>query len=83
MPDTVTGQGTEACECAVPQALHHTAQLRGLDPGDQGRPEQDGDPHGSRQQADVYEVYGRYVEGLERDRLKIFSYFGLDFKRGE
>lgn len=30
----------------------------------------------------IYEVYGRYVEGLERDRLKILSYFGRDFKRG-
>jgi integrase len=36
--------------------------------------------HGSKQM--IYEVYGRYVEGLERDRLKILSYFGRDFKRG-
>ena len=37
--------------------------------------------HGSKQM--IYEVYGRYVEGLERDRLKILSYFGRDFKRGK
>ena len=30
----------------------------------------------------VYEVYGRYTEGLEQDRLKILSYFGRDFKKG-
>ena len=35
--------------------------------------------HGSKQM--IYEVYGRYVEGLERDRLKILGYFGRDFKR--
>ena len=27
----------------------------------------------------VYEVYGRYVEGLETDAGKISSYFGNDF----
>jgi len=36
--------------------------------------------HASKQM--IYEVYGRYVEGLERDRLKILAYFGRDFKRG-
>lgn len=36
--------------------------------------------HASKQM--IYEVYGRYVEGLEQDRLKILSYFGRDFKRG-
>ncbi len=30
----------------------------------------------------IYEVYGRYVEGLEKDRLQILSHFGRDFKRG-
>jgi len=30
----------------------------------------------------IYEVYGRYVEGLEKDRLQILGYFGKDFKRG-
>jgi integrase len=30
----------------------------------------------------IYEVYGRYVEGLEKDRLQILGYFGRDFKRG-
>ncbi|WP_052263395.1 tyrosine-type recombinase/integrase [Geobacter pickeringii] len=36
--------------------------------------------HASKQM--IYEVYGRYVEGLEKDRLKILAYFGRDFKRG-
>jgi integrase len=36
--------------------------------------------HASKQM--IYEVYGRYVEGLEQDRLKILGYFGRDFKRG-
>jgi integrase len=36
--------------------------------------------HASKQM--IYEVYGRYVEGLEQDRLKILAYFGRDFKRG-
>ena len=34
--------------------------------------------HASKQM--IYEVYGRYVEGLEQDRLKILAYFGRDFK---
>ncbi len=36
--------------------------------------------HASKQM--IYEVYGRYVEGLEHDRLKILAYFGKDFKKG-
>lgn len=36
--------------------------------------------HASKQM--IYEVYGRYVEGLEKDRLQILRYFGRDFKRG-
>ncbi|WP_129126912.1 site-specific integrase [Geomonas oryzae] len=36
--------------------------------------------HASKQM--IYEVYGRYVEGLEQDRLRILSYFGRDFKKG-
>jgi len=27
----------------------------------------------------VYEVYGKYVEGLEKDAGKILGYFGKDF----
>lgn len=27
----------------------------------------------------VYEVYGKYVEGLEQDRKKILTLFGEDF----
>ena len=30
----------------------------------------------------IYEAYGRYVEGLEKDRPQILAYFGRDFKRG-
>jgi integrase len=30
----------------------------------------------------IFEVYGKYVEGLEKDRLKILAFFGRDFKRG-
>ncbi|WP_224961280.1 tyrosine-type recombinase/integrase [Geomonas subterranea] len=37
--------------------------------------------HASKQM--IYEVYGRYTEGLEQDRLKILSYFGRDFRRGK
>ena len=33
--------------------------------------------HGSKQM--IYEVYGKYVEGLEEDREKILAYFGEDF----
>jgi integrase len=33
--------------------------------------------HGSKEM--VYEVYGEYVEGLERDAGKILDYFGKDF----
>ena len=33
--------------------------------------------HGSKKM--VYEVYGNYVEGLEKDADKIFGYFGNDF----
>jgi integrase len=33
--------------------------------------------HGSKQM--VYEVYGNYVEGLEKDEKAIRRYFGLDF----
>ncbi|WP_246153038.1 tyrosine-type recombinase/integrase [Oryzomonas rubra] len=36
--------------------------------------------HASKQM--IYEVYGRYLEGVEQDRLKILAYFGRDFKRG-
>lgn len=36
--------------------------------------------HASKQM--VYETYGHYVEGLEKDRLKILAFFGRDFKRG-
>ncbi len=35
--------------------------------------------HGSKQM--LYEVYGKYVEGLETDAGKILEYFGKDFKR--
>ena len=34
--------------------------------------------HGSKKM--VYEVYGDYVEGLEKDAGKILEYFGNDFK---
>src|ERR1039457_1709668 len=30
----------------------------------------------------IFKVYGMYVEGLEKDRLKILGYYGWDFKRG-
>ena len=33
--------------------------------------------HGSKKM--VYEVYGNYVEGLEKDAGKILEYFGNDF----
>jgi len=33
--------------------------------------------HGSKEM--VYEVYGKYVEGLEKDAGKILGYFGKDF----
>jgi integrase len=33
--------------------------------------------HASKQM--VYEVYGRYVEGLEEGREGILAYFGSDF----
>ncbi len=35
--------------------------------------------HGSKKM--VYEVYGNYVEGLEKDADKILEYFGNDFTR--
>ena len=34
--------------------------------------------HASKQM--IFEVYGKYVEGLEQDRLAILRYFGRDFK---
>jgi len=33
--------------------------------------------HGSKEM--IYEVYGNYVEGLEKDAGKILDYFGNDF----
>jgi integrase len=33
--------------------------------------------HGSKKM--IYEVYGNYVEGLEKDKEKIHDYFGEDF----
>jgi integrase len=33
--------------------------------------------HGSKQM--VYEVYGKYVEGLEADAEEILAFFGPDF----
>jgi integrase len=33
--------------------------------------------HGSRKM--VYDVYGMYVKGLEKDAGKILEYFGKDF----
>ena len=36
--------------------------------------------HASKQM--VYEVYGKYVEGLEKDRMAILRYFGRDFLKG-
>lgn len=36
--------------------------------------------HASKQM--VYEVYGKYTEGLEKDRMAILRYFGRDFLRG-
>jgi len=33
--------------------------------------------HGSKSM--IYDVYGKYVEGLERDRDRILDYFGEDF----
>ena len=35
--------------------------------------------HASKQL--IHEVYGRYLEGLEKDRRKILGYYGRDFKR--
>lgn len=35
--------------------------------------------HASKQM--IYEVYGKYVEGLETDAGRILDYFGKDFKR--
>ena len=35
--------------------------------------------HGSKKM--VYEVYGKYVEGLETDAGNILGYFGKDFIR--
>ena len=35
--------------------------------------------HASKQM--IYEVYGKYVEGLETDAGKILDYFGKDFNR--
>ena len=37
--------------------------------------------HASKQM--VYEVYGKYVEGLEKDRMAILRYFGRDFLKGK
>lgn len=37
--------------------------------------------HGSKQM--VFEVYGKYVEGLEEDRPKILIYYGADFVAAE
>lgn len=34
--------------------------------------------HGSKQM--VYEVYGKYISGIEDDKEKIRDYFGEDFK---
>jgi integrase len=30
----------------------------------------------------IFEVYERYVEGLNKDRLAILRYFGRDFLKG-
>jgi integrase len=30
----------------------------------------------------IFEVYGRYVEWMEKDRLAILRYFGRDFFNG-
>lgn len=27
----------------------------------------------------IYDVYGKYVKGLEEDRLLILEYFGMDY----
>jgi integrase len=35
--------------------------------------------HASKQM--IFEVYGRYVEGLEKDRLAILRNFGRDFSK--
>jgi len=37
--------------------------------------------HASKQM--VYEVYGKYVEGLEKDRMAILRYFVRDFLKGK
>ena len=34
--------------------------------------------HASKQM--IFEVYGKYTEGLEQDRRAILRYFGRDFK---
>jgi len=31
----------------------------------------------------VFEVYGKYVKGLEHDREKVMNYLGKDFVAGE
>ena len=36
--------------------------------------------HASKQM--VYEVYGKYTEGLEKDRMAILRYYGRDFLKG-
>jgi integrase len=36
--------------------------------------------HASKQM--IYEVYGRFVEGLDEDREAIIDYFGEDFITG-
>ncbi len=33
--------------------------------------------HSSKQM--IYEIYGKYVEGIEEDADKIRAYFGYDF----
>ncbi|OHB54680.1 MAG: hypothetical protein A2Y12_19160 [Planctomycetes bacterium GWF2_42_9] len=34
--------------------------------------------HASKQM--IFEVYGKYTEGLEQDKLTVLRYFGRDFK---
>jgi len=52
-----------------------------LESGDQDRSKQAGESDVACIKISADEVYGRYAEGLEQNRLKILAYFDRDIKQ--
>ncbi len=61
-----------------PYSTRHTFAAWALTIGTDPNRLVDQNGHASKQM--IYEVYGKYTEGLEQDKLAVLRYFGREFK---